>query len=304
MNINTQNISSITDMISTTFEKWTKNYSWILSSAAMFVVQLVMSLIIMVPAVIIVISMFAFGADAFMETSMTTPIDNFVPPSIPTSRLMLIIIILAIITVFALVMGVYLRMGYARASLNFVRTGKYQFEDFFMGYKKFWLGFKASFLAGLIVFITAIPAIICMGLSYVHVGFLFLALPLLVIPIIVELRYAQILYLVQDETTSATEIVKKSSEMMKGLKGKYFGLIFLISIVTLLPLFIITLFFAFASPIMGNLVQLITNFIGIFISSFIISIQAYFYQEIINNDQDKINHDIMDANYWLPKDSE
>lgn len=284
MNINSQNISSITEIISETLEKWTKNYSWILSSAAIFLLQFIMGIIIAVPLIIIAFSVYAVA----MEPTITV----------------IMIILLVIFMLILMFIEVFIGMGYARASLYFVRNGKYRFEDFFMGYKKFWLGLKVSLLAGLIVIASAIPAIISTFLIYFSEVFIVLTLILLIIPVIIQLRYVQILYLVQDEEISATEIVKKSSEMMKGLKGKYFGLTALISICALLPIIGITLFFGFTAPGMGAIIDFITSFITVFITSFMISTQAYFYKEIIDNDQDRINNDIIDTNYWLPDDNE
>jgi len=93
--------------------------------------------------------------------------------------------------------------GYLKYILNFVRTGKFEFNDIIDTVKAKWLNLLiAEILTTIIVALCAM---------------------LFVIPgIIMAIAYTFVTYLVIDTDVSGSDSLKKSREMMKGYKWNYF----------------------------------------------------------------------------------
>ncbi|MBR3660564.1 MAG: DUF975 family protein [Bacilli bacterium] len=106
-----------------------------------------------------------------------------------------------ILIVFGLVLGIAM-IAYKKYVLNFVRTGKCEFNDIINCIKEKWLNIiVAEFLVGIIVAVASI----------------------VIIPgIILAFAYTMVTYIVVDTDLSAVDSMKKSREMMKGYKWDYF----------------------------------------------------------------------------------
>jgi len=105
-------------------------------------------------------------------------------------------------TLVTLIIGI-ITAGYLKYILNFVRTGKFEFNDIIDTVKAKWLNLLiAEILTTIIVALCAM---------------------LFVIPgIIMAIAYTFVTYLVIDTDVSGSDSLKKSREMMKGYKWNYF----------------------------------------------------------------------------------
>lgn len=104
--------------------------------------------------------------------------------------------------VVTLIVGI-ITAGYIKYILNFVRNGKFEFNDIIDTVKEKWLN----------IFIAEILATIIIGLCSI----------LFVIPgIIMAIAYTFVTYLVIDTDVSGSDSLKMSREMMKGYKWNYF----------------------------------------------------------------------------------
>ena len=104
--------------------------------------------------------------------------------------------------VVGLIMAIVM-VGYKKYILNFVRNGKFEFNDIIDCIKEKWLNILvASFLMYIVVFACTL---------------------LFVVPgIIMALAYAMVAYIVIDTDLSGVDAMKKSRAMMKGYKWDYF----------------------------------------------------------------------------------
>ena len=117
------------------------------------------------------------------------------------------------VTIGLLVLGLLMAIvmvGYKKYILNFVRTGKFEFNDIIDCFKEKWVNILvASVLMYLVVFACSL---------------------LFVIPgIIMALAYGMVAYIIIDTDLIGVDSMKKSRAMMKGYKWNYliFGLSFL-----------------------------------------------------------------------------
>ena len=113
------------------------------------------------------------------------------------------------LSIISIIFGVIL-VAYNRYVLNFVRTGKFEFNDIIDCLKEKWLNILISYvLTTLIVFVCSL---------------------LFVVPgIIIFLAYGVVTYVVIDTDLSAIDSMKKSRAMMKGYKWNYF--VFILSFI-------------------------------------------------------------------------
>ena len=113
------------------------------------------------------------------------------------------------IAVLGIIIGIVM-VAYKKYILNFVRTGKFEFNDIFDCIKEKWINILvASILTYIVVFACSL---------------------LFVVPgIIMALAYGMVTYLVIDTDLNGVDAMKKSRAMMKGYKWNYFvfGLSFL-----------------------------------------------------------------------------
>lgn len=104
--------------------------------------------------------------------------------------------------ILALVVGI-VTIAYKKYIINFVRTGKFEFNDIIDTVKAKWVNiFVAELLVAIIVYVCTL---------------------LFVIPgIIMALAYGMVAYVVVDTDLSGVDSLKKSRAMMKGYKWNYF----------------------------------------------------------------------------------
>ena len=146
------------------------------------------------------------------STDYSTMIQNGTTTMSPTASLISIVI--------GTIAGIFL-IAYRKYVLNFIRTGKLDFNDILNCVKEKWVNILvAELLVGILV-----------GLASL----------LLVIPgIILAFAYAMVTYLVVDTELSGIDAMKKSREIMKGYKMDYF--VFCLSFIGWIILLPFTLF--------------------------------------------------------------
>jgi len=139
-----------------------------------------------------------------------------------------------------------LMTGLAAFFLVFSRQQGGEVGDLFSGFRQYWASVGAWFFMQLFILLWLLPGMLALiagavlagageavslnlpqapmaGAGLLMVGGLYLA----VAGVILNLRYAQIFYVLADETgTGALDAVRRSTELMRERKGKLFGLYF------------------------------------------------------------------------------
>lgn len=267
-------ISSFGGIISGTFKKWSKNYSWLTSTVCLFALQLIMGLAI---GILMVVGL----VGSFSSLLLTGDITSAFNPST----------IVAFIVIFILMifMGVFINNGFVRASINFGRTGKYQMEDFFTGYKNYVPVLLASLLTGIIAVGIMLPFLLVALFGGVLLTVI-AGIALIVILSIFQFSVMLTVYLINDKQMRVIEALKESINLMKGYKARLFGATFIVSLCTMIPIQIISYVIMMASTLNGNpAMGMVFNYLGValqlFVSSFLISMAGYFYVRRVDGDE-------------------
>lgn len=150
----------------------------------------------------IISRIFGIGSFQVSTTGITTMEDIMASYSFSTTNYIGMIVVA--------IVSALLYAGYFKYVLNFVRTGKFEFNDILDTIKSKWLN----------ILIATILVSIIVGLC---------TLAFVIPGIIMSLAYAMVYLLVIDTDVSGSDALKKSREMMKGYKGNYF--VFLLSFI-------------------------------------------------------------------------
>jgi uncharacterized membrane protein len=144
---------------------------------------------------------------------------------------MLISMVIGFIPFASLILGGALMLGWSLWSLNVKRNGVFRMEDIFDGFNNFTKALGTYLLMVVLIILWTL---------------------LLIIPgIIKALAYSQAMYVLADNPDiNAMDALRKSEEMMKGNKTKYFLMMLIFFLLSILCLFTLGIGFLFLAPVM------------------------------------------------------
>lgn len=279
------------------FDIWKKDGNFAISTAALLCAQIVMTLVLIVPFMIVMLVIMTvvlgnvFSGDLYyIFQNLSTAI-----PAVVIGSIVLMILISPVV--------VFFRVGQVRAFINMVRREKFSFEDIFSGFNGLGRGLIIYFVNLLLSLLIAAPYIyLILGIYYEITagGGLSIAVTLVLflptIPAIIYLfgiSQAFNLLVEHGKDYSAKEALLDSMHRMKGKKLKFFLLILVMFLMFGLPLSIISMITTLSMQgdpallMFGNVMQYVILLIQLVLGSFLFTVYSNFYVKLIADNEEE-----------------